>query len=150
MAPNQDVRQTIVQLLSNMSDGKEIRTYLRRFSALEEARFAVIKIGGGILQQRLQETAAALALLHQVGLTPIVLHGGGPQMDARVKAEGIETESQAEFLRSCGWRYGQGWLFGVAQPAAAAADTRLLANLPPAKRQDFLESLHLIVGGIED
>jgi DNA-binding MarR family transcriptional regulator len=37
-----------------------------------------------------------------------------------------------------------------AQPAAAAADTRLLANLPPAKRQDFLESLHLIVGGIED
>jgi acetylglutamate kinase len=92
MAPNQDVRQTIVQLLSNMSDGKEIRTYLRRFSALEESRFAVIKIGGGILQQRLRETAASLALLHQVGLTPIVLHGGGPQMDARVKAEGSETE----------------------------------------------------------
>ncbi len=32
-----------------------------------------------------------------------------------------------------------------AQPSAAAADSRLLANLPPAKRQDFLESLILIV-----
>lgn len=32
-----------------------------------------------------------------------------------------------------------------AQPAAAAADTRLLASLSPARRQDFLESLNLIV-----
>jgi len=32
-----------------------------------------------------------------------------------------------------------------AQPGAAAADTRLLASLPPAKRQDFLDSLNLIV-----
>jgi DNA-binding MarR family transcriptional regulator len=32
-----------------------------------------------------------------------------------------------------------------AQPAAAAADTRLLANLPPAQRQDFLDQLSLIV-----
>jgi len=31
-----------------------------------------------------------------------------------------------------------------AQPAAAAADTRLLASLPPGKRSDFLESLALI------
>jgi len=32
-----------------------------------------------------------------------------------------------------------------AQPGAAAADARLLANLSPAKRQEFLESLSLIV-----
>lgn len=92
MTSNQDVRHTIVQLLSSMSDGKEIRTYLSRFSRLDQSRFAVIKIGGAILQSRLEETAAALALLHTLGLTPIVLHGGGPQLDERLKSDGIVTD----------------------------------------------------------
>ena len=84
-------RETIVQLLSNMSDGKEIRSYLQRFSEVDQSRFAVIKIGGAILEEALEETASALAFLHTVGLTPIVLHGGGPQLDARLKEAGIET-----------------------------------------------------------
>ncbi len=40
-------------------------------------------------------------------------------------AEGIETEAQAEFLSRCGWRYGQGWLFGVAQPVASLMDSSM-------------------------
>ena len=35
-----------------------------------------------------------------------------------------------------------------AQPGAAAADQKLLASLPPAKRQEFLETLNLIVTAI--
>ncbi|MFC0715690.1 putative bifunctional diguanylate cyclase/phosphodiesterase [Cellulomonas biazotea] len=31
-------------------------------------------------------------------------------------AEGIEHEEQARYLHRNGWRYGQGWLFGGAQP----------------------------------
>ncbi|HEU4320014.1 MAG TPA: acetylglutamate kinase [Acidimicrobiia bacterium] len=92
MAPTKDTRQTIVQLLSNVSDGKEIHTYLQRFSELERTRFAVIKIGGAILRDRLDETAASLALLHTVGLTPIVIHGGGPQLDERLATDGVATE----------------------------------------------------------
>jgi len=92
MASSRDVRQTIVHLLSNMSDGKEIRSYLQRFSEVDRARFAVIKIGGAILRDHLDETAAALAFLHTVGLTPIVIHGGGPQLDAALEIRGIATE----------------------------------------------------------
>jgi DNA-binding MarR family transcriptional regulator len=36
-----------------------------------------------------------------------------------------------------------------AQPRAAAAEQRLLAALPPAKRQDFLDSLNLIVAALQ-
>ncbi len=93
-----DTRQTIVQLLSNVSDGKEIHTYLQRFSELDQTRFAVIKIGGAILRDRLEETAASLALLHTVGLTPIVIHGGGPQLDEKLEREGV-TSHKVDGLR---------------------------------------------------
>lgn len=92
MSPQPDVRQTIVQLLSNMTDAKEIRTYLQRFSSIDQSRFAVIKIGGAVLANRLEETAASLAFLHTVGLTPIVLHGGGPQLDKDLETAGIASE----------------------------------------------------------
>ena len=86
------VRQTIVQLLSHMRDGKEIREYLHRFSGIDQERFAVIKVGGAVIQDDLEGLAAALAFLQTVGLTPVVVHGGGPQLDAALEAAGIETE----------------------------------------------------------
>ncbi len=91
-ASSQDVRQVLVQLLSNMSDSREVRTYLRRFSSTERSRFAVIKVGGAIIRDHLEETASSLALLHTVGLTPIVIHGGGPQLDERLAERGIAPE----------------------------------------------------------
>ncbi len=31
-------------------------------------------------------------------------------------AEGVETQAEADYLRTLGWRHGQGWLFGRAAP----------------------------------
>ncbi len=98
MSPTAEIRQTIVQLLSNMGESREVRSYLQRFSSLDQTRFAVIKIGGGVLRDQLEETAAALAFLHTVGLTPIVLHGGGAQVDERLRQRGI-TSDKVDGLR---------------------------------------------------
>ena len=88
-----DVRPTIVRLLSNMGSAKEIQQYLRRFSQLDAARFAVVKVGGAILRDELEALVSSLAFLQQVGLTPIVIHGAGPQLDEAVVAAGIEKRT---------------------------------------------------------
>jgi acetylglutamate kinase len=83
-------RQTIVRLLSSMGSAKEISQYLKRFSQLDAARFAVVKVGGAVLRDDLESLTSSLAFLQQVGLTPIVVHGAGPQLDAEMLAAGIE------------------------------------------------------------
>ena len=84
-----DLRTTIVRLLSNMASAKEIQLYLKRFARLDAARFAVVKVGGAILRDELESLVSSLAFLQQVGLTPIVLHGAGPQLDEQCNAAGI-------------------------------------------------------------
>ncbi len=85
-----DLRTTIVRLLSSMGSTKEIQQYLKRFSQLDAARFAVVKVGGAVLRDDLEALTSSLAFLQQVGLTPIVVHGAGPQLDSEMQAAGIE------------------------------------------------------------
>lgn len=87
-----ELRSTIVRLLSNMASAKEIQQYLKRFSQLDATRFAVVKVGGAILREELDALVSSLAFLQQVGLTPIVVHGAGPQLDEEMAAAGIEKQ----------------------------------------------------------
>jgi acetylglutamate kinase len=84
-------RSTIVRLLSHMQDGKEVRDYLNRFSQLDQSRFAVIKVGGAVIRDDLDGLAAALAFLQTVGLSPIIVHGGGPQLDSALAEAKFDT-----------------------------------------------------------
>ncbi len=84
-----EMRTTIVRLLSNMASAKEIQQYLKRFSQVDAARFAVVKVGGAILRDELDALVSSLSFLQQVGLTPIVIHGAGPQLDEEMTAAGI-------------------------------------------------------------
>ena len=85
-----EVRNTIVRLLSAMGSAREIQQYLKRFSQLDAKRFAVVKVGGAVLRDDMAELASSLTFLQRVGLTPIVVHGAGPQLDDELVKAGIE------------------------------------------------------------
>jgi len=95
MTPIEDVqtRQTIVRLLSSMGSAKEIDQYLRRFAQLDAERFAVVKVGGAVLRDDLDALSSSLAFLQDVGLTPIVVHGAGPQVDGERGAAGYTRQT---------------------------------------------------------
>ena len=93
MTADAKTRKTIVRLLSSMGSAKEIQQYLKRFSELDAKRFAVVKVGGAVLRDELPDLASSLTFLQQVGLTPIVLHGAGPQLDEELAAAGIEKQT---------------------------------------------------------
>ncbi|MGD8322104.1 MAG: acetylglutamate kinase [Gemmatimonadota bacterium] len=87
-----NVRPTIIRLLSSMASAREIQLYLKRFSQLDADRFAVVKVGGAVLRDQLDPLVSSLAFLQQVGLTPIVVHGAGPQLDEEMTAAGIDKK----------------------------------------------------------
>jgi acetylglutamate kinase len=90
---HKNTRQTIVRLLSAMGSAKEIQQYLKRFSQMDAKRFAVVKVGGAVLRDELNDLTSSLTFLQQVGLTPIVLHGAGPQLDEELQAAGITKQT---------------------------------------------------------
>lgn len=85
-------RSTVVQLLNNIGSKREVEQYLKYFTSVSQQQFAVIKVGGAIISDNLQELASCLAFLYHVGLYPIILHGTGPQVNGRLEAQGVEPD----------------------------------------------------------
>lgn len=92
METNKQTRRIIVRLLSNLGSRQEVTQYLKRYSDLEELKFAVVKVGGAILDRHLKELCSSLTFLQQVGLTPIVIHGAGPQLNEELAADRIKSK----------------------------------------------------------
>ena len=67
----------------------EALTYIQRFSE----RVVLIKIGGSTLvdQTLFDRLAEDVVLLHSVGIKPIIVHGGGPQIGHELRLAGKET-----------------------------------------------------------
>ena len=86
------VKETIIQLLSNLANPKEFNQYMTRFVEAGQTRFAVIKVGGGVLNDDLENLCSSLAFLERIGLFPIVVHGAGPQLNLNLQQAGIKAE----------------------------------------------------------
>ncbi len=118
-----ELRSVVVELLGQLGSSREARQYLEQFSKVSDTRFAVIKVGGGVLAQEPEALAQALAFLHRLGLYPIVLHGAGPQLDQALQAAGITSEKRD------GLRVTTEQVMAVARPVIYRENARLVELL---------------------
>lgn len=93
MDAHKQFRRNVLRLLDTMTGAREIQQYLQRFSELDAKRFAVVKVGGVVLREDCAALASSLSFLQQVGLTPIVVHGAGPQLDDELNSAGIANRT---------------------------------------------------------
>ena len=54
-------KSTVIQLLNNIGSKREVEQYLKYFTSVSQQQFAVIKVGGAIITQQLNELASCLA-----------------------------------------------------------------------------------------
>ncbi|KAK7742720.1 Protein arg-6, mitochondrial [Diaporthe eres] len=85
-------RGIVIQTLSSVGSKREVQQYLSHFTSVSSQRFAVIKVGGAILTDYLDELCNSLAFLYHVGLYPVVVHGAGPQLNKLLEDAGVEPQ----------------------------------------------------------
>jgi acetylglutamate kinase len=117
-----EIRTVVKQVLSQLGASREARYYLTQYSE-DELNFAVIKIGGALIDHQLEPLADALAFLHNLGLVPIVLHGAGPQLDAALLAANVPT------VKHEGLRVTTPEVMEVARPVVYRVNRQLVTAL---------------------
>lgn len=118
-----ELRTTVNQVLSQLAESREARYYLAQFSRTDRMHFAVVKVGGGVVEKQLEALAAALAFLRNLGLMPIILHGAGPQLDAALESAGIAT------VKHEGLRVTTPEAMGIVRPVIYRANRQIVTAL---------------------
>jgi len=113
--PDQNLAQIKAETLIESLD------WLREF----HGRIVVVKFGGNAMVDESLQLAFAqdMAYLRFVGIRPVVVHGGGPQITARLKELGIESEFRH------GFRYTDEATIGVVRDVLRNQVSAKLASL---------------------
>lgn len=118
-----EIRRIVRQVLSQLGGSREARYYLGQYSEGDGMHFAVIKVGGALVEHQLEALASALGFLANLGLMPIVLHGAGPQLDAALEAAKVPT------VKHKGLRVTTPEVMEIARPVIYRANRQLVAAL---------------------
>ncbi|KAH7037226.1 N-acetyl-gamma-glutamyl-phosphate reductase/acetylglutamate kinase-like protein [Microdochium trichocladiopsis] len=116
-------RAAVIQVLNNIGSKREVQQYLSHFSSVSQQQFAVIKVGGAILTEHLDELCSSLSFLYHVGLYPVIVHGAGPQLNKLLEEAGVEPQFEE------GIRITDGKTLGVARKLFLAENLKLVQRL---------------------
>ncbi|EGU77747.1 N-acetyl-gamma-glutamyl-phosphate reductase [Fusarium oxysporum f. sp. raphani 54005] len=91
--PGRDrTREIVAQTINSIGSRREGEQYLKLFTSVESQKFAVIKVGGAILSEYLDELCRSLVFLSEMNLYPIIVHGAGPQLNNLLESAGVEPQ----------------------------------------------------------
>jgi acetylglutamate kinase len=82
------MERTMKKLIQKAETLVEALPYIKQFYG----ETIVVKYGGSVGDQDLRNFARDIVLMKYVGMHPVVVHGGGPQIGEHLKKLGIETE----------------------------------------------------------
>lgn len=116
-------RSAVINVLNNIGSKREVQQYLAQFTSVESQQFAVIKVGGAILTDYQHVLCSSLRNLNQMGLFPVIIHGGGPQLNTLLKEAGVEPEYKD------GIRITDGKTLGIARKLFLQENLKLVETL---------------------
>ena len=117
-----EIRSVVKQVLSQLGTSREARYYLNQYSE-DSLHFAVVKVGGALIENQLESLASALAFLRNLGLMPIILHGAGPQLDAALASADVPT------VKHEGLRVTTPEVMEIARPVIYRANRQIVTAL---------------------
>ncbi|KAL4723963.1 Protein arg-6, mitochondrial [Fusarium chlamydosporum] len=86
-------REIVAQTINSIGSRREGEQYLKLFTSVESQKFAVIKVSGAILgPEYLDELCRSILFLFELGLLPIIVHGGGIQLNQLLEDAGVEPQ----------------------------------------------------------
>lgn len=121
--PVDRTREIVAQTISSIGSKREGQQYLKLFTTVSSQKFAVIKVGGAILRDHLDDLCRSLLFLYELGLYPVVVHGGGPQLNELLEAAGVEPQFEE------GIRVTDAKTLGIARKLFLEENLRLIDRL---------------------